>query len=97
MALGNLEHMVFAPAGNPSLVQPANKMRCLNLLHASNSITPPWGKYINFNVPSSLHIQGYSVKYLNFNVLVAIQRPGFIETVSAIQRSSCKRTPSRFA
>src|SRR5258706_15722901 len=64
----------------------------------SNSTIPPWGKYINFNVPSAFHIQGNSAKYLNFNVSSAIQRPRFIE-LSAVrfQRSSCKGTPNRFA
>jgi len=38
------------------------------------------------------------VKYLNFNVQAPIQRPGFIElVVVGFQRSSCKRTPNRFA
>jgi len=55
-----------------------------NSITLSSSTMPIWGNYITFNIPSAFRARVVSVKYLNFNVLVAIQRPGLIETASAI-------------
>ena len=64
----------------------------------SNSIIPPWEKLYNLQHSFRIPHSGLFGEVFNSNVPSTIQSPGLIElVVVGFTRSSCKRTPNRFA